>query len=169
MSISVALQPTYGERICLPASRGDIMVRAGVLDGAAITAYTNGQCLALALSFHHRFEWPLIAHLCRPGDLQWETRLNGGLDNAFEEPNWFFDFVHVLVEHPSGELVDINGIHDRDNYLACAADTYGTAALVEVPAEILIAAFAEHAPATRQNLDCAAAFVDAIVDANTLI
>lgn len=73
---------------------GHVEVCPGVIDHAALHAYTRGQCGALARALHQHTGWPMIFALY--------------LDRLGREQ------VHVLVERPDGCLVDITGAHPPD-------------------------------------------------------
>lgn len=63
----------------------------------AITAFTEGDCWALALSINKRTGWPII-FLCD------ESFLDG---DEVPEDYW----MHVLVKHPSGKWLDVHGLN----------------------------------------------------------
>jgi hypothetical protein len=70
----------------------------GVLDGAAEHVFTMGGCGALAIALHDATGWPIVAitdhHNVHDG------RAGGG------------SALHWTVRHPSGRLLDIDGLHD---------------------------------------------------------
>lgn len=70
---------------------GIVHVEPGVIDEAAITCFTRGQCHALALAIHEQTGWPLI---------------QAGWDEKSGPDHW-------LVRHPSGKLLDITGLSDE--------------------------------------------------------
>lgn len=70
----------------------------GIIDGFAERAFTHGGCDALAIALHDRTGWPIAAiadHHNVHGD-----RAGGG------------SALHWTVLHPSGRLLDIDGLHD---------------------------------------------------------
>lgn len=74
------------------------LLTPGVLDGYAERAFKYGACAALALAFHDRFGWPLVAvtdaHNVHDG--------HAGSGSA----------LHYMVRHPTGRLLDVDGFHD---------------------------------------------------------
>ena len=66
-----------------------------VIDQSAIDFFTCGQCWALAEVLSVGYDWPVVME----GD-------------SWDDEDWW---VHALVEHPSGELLDINGFIVRDD------------------------------------------------------
>lgn len=73
----------------------------GVLDGAAEHVFTLGGCDALAIALHDATGWPIVAitdHHNVHGD-----RAGGG------------SALHWTVRHPSGRLLDVDGLHDADD------------------------------------------------------
>jgi len=70
----------------------------GVIDGAAEHVFTMGGCGALAIALHDATGWPIVAitdhHNVHDG------RAGGG------------SALHWTVRHPSGRLLDIDGLHD---------------------------------------------------------
>lgn len=152
-----------GAPLLLPTTRGPRTVHAGVLDEDAEFAYRNGQCFALAAALHDEHGWGLVAHLSRPGDILWEQATHGAdAAQVLADPLWFYDLVHVLVEHPCGDLVDIHGAHDPVGYHEAAVDAHGTAALVAVPLAALEEGFATYGVA--QHAGCAAMFAAAVTE-----
>ena len=73
----------------------------GVLDGAAEHVFTLGGCDALAIALHDATGWPIVAitdhHNVHDG------RAGGG------------SALHWTVRHPSGRLLDVDGLHDADD------------------------------------------------------
>ena len=127
--------------VTLQTTRGPVEVNPARIDEAAVQAYRNGQCVALALALHEARDWPVYCLLARPGDLAWEERMNAdGLDPA-AEPNWFYDFAHALFQTDGGSLVDIDTYCGFEDYLDGAAYDYGCAALVEIYPQALRAAY----------------------------
>lgn len=70
----------------------------GVIDGAAEYVFTTGGCGALAIALHDATGWPIYAitdhHNVHSG------KAGGG------------SAIHWTVQHPSGRLLDIDGLHD---------------------------------------------------------
>lgn len=69
-------------------------VQHGVLDESSNETFTQGQCHAFALALHHTHGWPL--GVVRDSD--------DGIPN------------HWYVEHPSGAVADIHGLHDPSDF-----------------------------------------------------
>ena len=63
---------------------------SALIDAATVYRYLNGQCHALALVIHERTGWPIVG--ARSG--AWSV--------------W-----HVAVRHPSGRLLDVEGLHTQ--------------------------------------------------------
>jgi hypothetical protein len=70
----------------------------GVIDGSAEHVFTLGGCGALAIALHDATGWPVMAitdsHNVHDG------RAGGG------------SALHWTVLHPSGRLLDVDGLHD---------------------------------------------------------
>ncbi len=71
---------------------------AGVLDGAAERAFTFGGCDALAIALHDATGWPLVA-------ITDHHNVHGGRAGGGSAMHW-------TVMHPSGRLLDVDGLHD---------------------------------------------------------
>lgn len=73
----------------------------GVLDGYAIRAFSYGACGGLAIALHDATGWPIIAitdaHNVHDG------KAGGG------------SAMHWTVRHPSGKLLDVDGLHDPED------------------------------------------------------
>lgn len=70
---------------------GNFIVKEGVIDGAARTVFTTGQCHALALALHERTGWPI------------RVLAYGRKGAAVTSGN------HLVVVDPDGNAVDIEG------------------------------------------------------------
>lgn len=92
-------------------------VTVGVIDEAAVTAFRNGQCHALALAPHERTGWPIVAsgpsECCYDEDCP-DTNDSAGVCDCQVQ--------HLAVERPDGYLVDIEGARPRDDFLLASAD-----------------------------------------------
>lgn len=85
-------------------------VTVGTVDTDAVTAYTNGQCHALALALAERTGWPLVAighpEPCHMDDCP--VGADGMCDCQIE---------HVAVQRPDGSILDIEGVSPRSAYV----------------------------------------------------
>jgi hypothetical protein len=126
------------EPFTVSTHKGPVRLSPGVIDDAARTAFHNGHCLALARALAEQTGWPVVAHLSRPGDLMFERGMDGSTIAAdLPTEVWADAFVHALVETPDGMLLDIDGLHDPDEYRQSAYDSYGTVAIAYVEPDLL--------------------------------
>lgn len=76
----------------------------GVLDGYALRAFKYGACGALAIALHEETGWPIVAitdaHNVEDG------RAGGG------------SALHWTVRHPSGLLLDVDGLHREEDLVS---------------------------------------------------
>jgi hypothetical protein len=73
-------------------------------DEQIIEYYMEGNCWSLAVAHHRRFGWPIYCL--------------GGYEDETERDDWrTISFHHVLVKHPTGEAVDIQGPHNVQTLL----------------------------------------------------
>ena len=70
----------------------------GVLDGAAEHVFTLGGCDALAIAIHDATGWPIVA-------ITDHHNVHGGRAGGGSAMHW-------TVLHPSGRLMDVDGLHD---------------------------------------------------------
>lgn len=150
-------------KIALDTARGKVSVTPGVIDDDAEYAYTNGQCIALSLALAEATGWPIVAHLARPGNPDWERRTHGRqISRAEATDGWFYSFVHTLVRTPQDLLLDIRAEHDPEDYCIDGSYRYGTTALVDCDATTLRAALADAlrhgAVKMKQDTETAAVF-----------
>ncbi|MCX5215663.1 hypothetical protein OG689_41650 [Kitasatospora sp. NBC_00240] len=88
-------------------------ITTGLIDSAAVEAFTRGQCHALALAMAEATGWP-TGVLCQP-----ECDAAGCEDDFCNEPLiadnvCACQLLHLVALRPDGCLVDINGVHDPD-------------------------------------------------------
>jgi len=152
-----------GKTFNITTARGELILTENSHTDDAEYAYTNGQCIALSLALHEATDWPIVAHLSRAGNPEWEMRTHGRhitKDDATD--GWFYYFVHSLAQSPEGWLIDIRGEHDAEDYRNGAYYDYGTCALVTVDPDALQLALADArkngAVHMEQNMDAAASF-----------
>src|SRR5690554_5632535 len=69
----------------------------GVLDGYAKRAFKYGACGALAIALHDETGWPIVA--ITDAHNVYDGKAGGG------------SALHWTVRHPSGRLLDVNGLH----------------------------------------------------------
>jgi hypothetical protein len=72
----------------------------GVIDGTAERVFSYGGCGALAIAIHHATGWPIVA--VTDAHNVYDGRAGGG------------SAMHWLVQHSSGKLLDIDGLHDPE-------------------------------------------------------
>lgn len=155
--------------VSLATASGPKGVRPGTVDDAAVYAYKNGQCIALALAINRRTGWPIVVHVSRAGSPDWERRMHGHvIPLARAGDGWFRDFVHAMVLTPTDQLLDIDDLHDPDAYREAACDTYGSSALVTIfDGQVLRAALAwawkNGAKRIVQDETVAAAFAEVLI------
>ena len=79
----------------------------GVIDPAARQAFKYGACSALAIVLHDATGWPIIAITDHHNvhDIDGEKVAGGG------------SALHWCVRTPSGQLLDVDGLHDPDEIL----------------------------------------------------
>jgi hypothetical protein len=155
--------------VLLDTARGKVAVTPGVIDGEAEYAYTNGQCLALVHELAALSGWPIIVHLARPGDVDWENRMHGRQIKPGEiASGWFYHFVHALVLTPRWDVLDIRGGCNYDDYQILGSQTYGTTALVRVDPATLERAYQDAlrngARPMKQDRATARAFARVVLD-----
>jgi hypothetical protein len=122
----------------------------GVIDGYAERAFKYGACGALAIALHDATGWPVVAitdsHNVEDG------RAGGG------------SALHWTVKHPSGKLLDIDGLHDPADLVseyAGEADNGEAAAGVSSRADVVewyVESQGEPIPVSLANT-----FVDAVL------
>jgi hypothetical protein len=71
----------------------------GVIDGYAKRAFTFGACGGLAIAIHDATGWPIVA-ITDAHNVFEDGKAGGG------------SALHWVVQHPSGKLLDIDGLHD---------------------------------------------------------
>ena len=76
----------------------------GELDGYAMHAFKYGACGALALAIHDATGWRIVG-ITDSHNVE-SRRLGGG------------SCMHWAVMHPSGQLLDVDGLHDPDEMTA---------------------------------------------------
>jgi hypothetical protein len=76
----------------------------GSIDGAARTAFRYGGCGALAIAIHDATGWPIAAITDH--------------DNVYDGRIGMGSALHWTVLHPSGQMLDIEGLHDTDTLTA---------------------------------------------------
>lgn len=89
----------------------------GVLDGAAERAFSYGACAGLAIALHDATGWPLVK--VTDADSVFLSGTYTSLADADVEQRSSPDNVagstgglHWLVVHPTGALVDVDGLYD---------------------------------------------------------
>lgn len=82
----------------IPGEKVLVLREEGKLDPAALLAFLGGHCHSLALALHERTGWPLVA-----------------FDNGRGE------CVHVCVQRPDGQIVDITGAHSPEEMTAAVS------------------------------------------------
>jgi len=100
-----------------------VVLTPGVLDGSAERAFTYGACGGLAIALHDRTGWPLVtvtdaesAYAAGGGDLAGAgERQRADVSN---EAGMGASGMHWLVLHPSGRLLDVDGLHDPAEVLS---------------------------------------------------
>jgi hypothetical protein len=121
--------------------------------------YMAQSCRALAIAIHDQTGWPLVVvtdswnvHSSTGGPLSEEERAGGVIGLGSVAPQAF----HALVEHPSGELIDIQGGNDPIGLVEAydGAATDNQAALGYVTREDLLQ---EHGESSAGNDDVSAA------------
>jgi hypothetical protein len=129
--------------------------------------YMAGPCRALAVALHDATGWPLVVvtdavnvHAQDHSQLSDEERAGGIIGYASMSPQ----AIHALVEHPSGELLDIQGLNEPIGLVEAyegAADE-GGAALGYVSREDLLE---EHEGTSNTvTVDEAARYVPELID-----
>lgn len=102
-------------------------ITPGVLDASAERAFTYGACCGLAVALHDATGWPLIkvtdADSVYPSGDD-EDALDGLVGRPAAERGRLTNVagvgvggLHWLVAHPSGKLLDVDGLHDVDDVL----------------------------------------------------
>lgn len=122
----------------------------GLIDGYAQRAFKYGACGAMAIALHDATGWPVVAitdaHNVEHG------QAGGG------------SALHWTVRHPSGKLLDIDGLHDARDLVAeydGEADDSSAAAGVSSRADVVewyVESQGEPIP-----ISLAATFVDAVL------
>lgn len=123
----------------------------GVIDGRALRIFKYGGCGALAIAIHRATGWPIVA-ITDAHNVFDDGKAGGG------------SAMHWTVQHPSGKLLDIDGLHDPDNLVNeyhFEADDDLAAAGISTEADALewYEEQGEHVP-----LDMAATFVQPLLD-----
>lgn len=122
----------------------------GVIDGAAEYVFTTGGCGAIAIALHDATGWPIVAitdhHNVHAG------RAGGG------------SAMHWTVRHPSGMLLDVDGLHDAsdlvDRYDGDADDgraAWGTSSRADAEEWW-------NEAGRKVSIELAATFVDAVLE-----
>lgn len=75
----------------------------GILDGCAKRAFKFGDCDVLAIALHDATGWPLV----KVTD-SWNVHSGHAGDGSA---------LHWMVRHPSGKLLDVDGLHDEEDVL----------------------------------------------------
>jgi hypothetical protein len=85
----------------------------GIIDGSALYVFKHGGCDALAIALHDATNWPIVA-ITDANNVFADGTAGGG------------SAMHWNVRHPSGKLLDIDGLHDVgelvDEYMDDADD-----------------------------------------------
>jgi hypothetical protein len=124
----------------------------GVLDGYAKRAFTYGACAALALAFHDRFAWPLIAVT----DAHNIHADHAGAGSA----------LHYMVRHPSGKLLDVDGFHTDDEIIErYEGDADDGEAGIGITTRDDVCDYYIDAQGEPVSLELAATYTDAVLDA----
>lgn len=79
------------------------LITPGALDARAEAALLRGGCMALAIALHDETGWPIV--VATEAYNVHDGRAGGG------------SAAHWLVQHPSGLLVDVLGLHDPEDVL----------------------------------------------------
>ena len=66
--------------------------------------FMEGRCYALAIAHHRRYGWPIMV-------------LGGYHDEDQRDDHRTISCYHALVKHPSGDMLDINGLTSADRLL----------------------------------------------------
>ncbi len=72
----------------------------GVIDGYAKRAFSYGACGGLAIALHDATGWPIVA--ITDAHNVYDGKAGGG------------SAMHWTVQHPSGKLLDIDGLHEPE-------------------------------------------------------
>lgn len=75
----------------------------GVLDGSALGAFKLGDCDILAVALHDATGWPIVAVT--------------DAHNVCEGVACMGSKMHWMVRHPSGRLLDVDGLHDEQDVI----------------------------------------------------
>jgi len=88
---------------------GAIEIPADLYDPEVNNAYTEGQCVALALELHKRTGYPIVVILDEPYPPHMSsTRMAAAIASSLH---------HALVLTPEGNAIDINGSRPLHDYL----------------------------------------------------
>lgn len=76
----------------------------GVVDAYARRAFKYGACAALAIALHDRTGWPIMAVT--------------DAHNIYGDEAGGGSALHWAVQHPCGDLLDVDGLHAADELIA---------------------------------------------------
>ena len=125
----------------------EFLLTPGIIDDNARHVFTEGQALALAAVVSRATGWPLV------------IRTSGDGRGTSGPPA----LIHAWVEDPDGDLIDINGLNDReesDDKFDGSIDRQSTFTIDEF--DNLFARYRGFIPAQEQ--ETAAEFVDAVLN-----
>lgn len=71
----------------------------GVLDGTALRAFKHGDCDIFAVALHDKTGWPLVKVTDH--------------HNVHDGRAHMGSAMHWMLRHPSGKLVDVDGLHEE--------------------------------------------------------
>lgn len=72
----------------------------GSIDEVAINYFLHGACGALTMALHDETGWPIVAITDH--------------HNVYDGVSGWGSALHWAVEHPNGQLIDIEGLHDPE-------------------------------------------------------
>ena len=99
-------------------------ISPGVLDGSAQHAFSLGACGALAIALHDHTGWPLVlvtdaASAYSPNaEANLATADEHARANPANRAGLGASGLHWLVLHPTGKLLDVDGLHSPEEVLA---------------------------------------------------
>ena len=103
---------------------GSATVTPGVIDDAALQAYTQGQCVALAAALHARTGWQPVVLLDYGNgwmSIDDDIAVRYAADRGHTVPGHYLHHLwsHALVRRPDGMLVDVNPSFGRGRCQNC--------------------------------------------------
>lgn len=117
MTIDGATTATDRTIHAVPLVHDAILVTEGVLDEAAVRAFTQGQCHAFAYALHQDTGWDIVA-MYEVGDGYGDAATPISDDHEAPSNVLYGDVSHFACRRPDGLLVDIEGVHTVAEFYA---------------------------------------------------